>query len=180
MALRNAGTPGLGLVSLNLLWSKMTAWMGIKVQAADTSISSTFEVSWPLCGLPHHTLTVTETPYRNIHLLIFFHPKRLQQRPFPVVLLECFEKEGRGRTSWSTFSFHSDRWRFIGQKISGKEKVNPNIICLLEDLNCKEKSNYTHTVVVYKVSHFLTVIIFHGGSWVSDYYECGFFPLMTN
>lgn len=68
----------------------------------------------------------------------------------------------------------------MGQKISGKEKVNPNIICLLEHLNSKKKSNYTHTVVVYKVSHFLLLSFFMKVLEYQIIMNVGFFPLMTN
>lgn len=49
-------------------------------------------------------------------------------------------------------TLESDHWRFMGRKISGKEKVNPNIICLLEKLISKEKSNCLHTIVAYKIT----------------------------
>lgn len=48
---KNCAPRRLGWVSLKLLWSKLLGGLGNKVQAADTSMSSTFDVSWPLRGL---------------------------------------------------------------------------------------------------------------------------------
>lgn len=51
-ALRKNRAPGtLGWVSLTLLRSKLLGGLGNKVQAADTSMSSTFDVSWPSSSL---------------------------------------------------------------------------------------------------------------------------------